>query len=154
MSEQRMYKRPWRVFMTTVFPKELICHVMYYTGMEPCTRRFLPLVKPDFAWGDNRSSLLKYSTRYYVPRWSNSACQMGSDRVEPKQRVCRKTGAVRPHVEQMTVDKVQSLRRCCPHTLARGRLSDSARQGYFTRQKSIVHLISKSADMRCVLHYL
>lgn len=52
------------------------------------------------------------------------------------------------------MEKVQSLRRCCPRTLARGRLSDSARQGYFTRQKSIVHLISKSADMLCVLHYL
>lgn len=31
-------------------------------------------------------------------------------------RVCRKTWAVRPHVEQMTVEKVQSLGRCCPHT--------------------------------------
>lgn len=148
-----MYTSWWHVFMRTVFPGELICHVMDYTGMEPPTLRFLAREKPDFAWGDNRSSLLKYSTRYYVPRWSNSACQMGSDRVEPRQRVCRKTGAARPHAEHRTGEKVPSLRRCCLHTLARGRLSDSARQGYFTRQKSIVHLISKSADMLCVLHY-
>lgn len=81
------------VVMSTVFPGELIFHVVYYTGMDPCTLRFLSLVKTVFAWGDNMSSLLKYSTRYYVPRWSNSACQMGSDRIEPRQRVCRKTGS-------------------------------------------------------------
>lgn len=132
----------------------VICHVKYYTGMHPCTLHFLPPVKRDFAWGDHRSSLLKYSTRYYVPCWSNSACQMGSDRIGPRQSACRKTLVVRPHVEQITVEKVLSLWRCCPCTLTRGHLSDSARQGYFTRQKSIVHLISKSADMLCVLHYL
>lgn len=109
-------KRSWHVFMATMFPGELICQAVYYTEMDPCTLRFLPLVKTDFAWSDNRSSLLKYSTRYYVPGWSNSACQMGSDRIESRQRVCRTTRTVSPHVEQMAVEKVQALRRCCPHT--------------------------------------
>lgn len=120
--------------MRTAFSGEPNYHVLYYTGMDPCALCFLPPVKTDFAWGDNRSSLLKYSTRYYVPRWSNSACQMGSDRIGPGQRACRKT-LLRPHVEQITVEKVLSLRRCCPCTLTRGVSPRLSTPGLFYQTK-------------------
>lgn len=66
---------------------------------------------------------------------------------------------VRLHVEHTTVEKL------CPFTAAvhtadtdEGAVFQNQHvgpmEGYFTGQKSIVHLISKSADMLCVLYYL
>lgn len=139
-------------FMTTLFPGEPICHAEYNTGMDPCSLCFWPLagwILPGViiaaAFWNIQRGIMCHEVIQRVRR-AQIAPSPGKESAGKQ--------AVGPHVEQMTVEKVQSPRRCCPCTRPRGRLSDSARQGYFTRQKSIVHLISKSADMLCVLHYL